>query len=1111
MRKQNTAKSRTLALLLCVVTALAAMPLSGVFTQTANAQTAAWDGSAAAAFAGGDGTAGNPYQIATAGQLKLFSDSIDYRNPGICAVLTADIVLNEGDLSGYDGISENTWVRWTPIGDIVFSGTFDGQGHVISGLYIDDNTDDRVGLFAFTKAVAVIKNVGVINSYINGHVYAGGLCGMNYGLIANCFNTGTVNGDSFVGGVCGKNEGIITDCYSTGKISAEHDVGGVCGWNEGTITSCYNTGSVTGGEFTGGICGDNSATATGCYYLTGTASFAFGGEESGTDVDGSAMPLGPNDMAGESALTNMGFSADAWYTPADNDGLKYFPQLKIFENNPNAPLQDNAVHISTAEELKAFAARVTAGETTLNGVLDNDIVLNEGDLSGYDGTSPNTWEQWTPIGYYDSTVQTTIALNGTFDGQGHTVSGVYYNNDEQDFVGLFALANTGTVIKNIGIVNSYIKGAYYVGSVCGYNSGGTVKSCYNTGTIVGTSTIGGICGNSSGIIENCYNTGAISTVSSVDGDSVGGICGYNDAGSITLCFNTGTITGTTNYLGGVCGNNAGVRYCYYLTGTANRGLGSNGTEPDDVFGFAEPLTLGQMTGTSAITNMSLDESIWNTKTDTAVSADGETEAVVTASSYFPQLKVFGDTNISVTSTFSRMKTETVDEKEYYLIYNAAQLKTFANIVNGTLTSGEQAVGYTATPYANGKLMANIVLNPGTFDADGNYSAVNGETPDQWTPIGSGEYYNGSFDGQNHTVSGLYFYNVEQANVGLFGKTETGSSISNIGVINSCIKGNINVGGVCGYNNYNSTMTNCFNTGLVSGSSFVGGVCGLNEGGTMQNCRNTGKVSGSGDMVGGVAGSNDNIVIDCYNTGTVIGLGAVGGVCGTMGDGEITSCFNIGTVNGSSDTGGVVGWSDNATTNNSYYLDTSCTPNLYGTSKNEDEFKSGEVAYLLNGSVTDSTNVWFQTVETDKAPSFDSSRGQVYYSMVYGYTNGFMPSYFVTIPEDARLDTDFTLSARDVVLNAGKQLVVSVSGAVNESGSFTVTNGKTGVLSYTLSDKNNAATTFINNAAVLAVNPAASAAGSVTLHFSEPLETVKYSGNYSGTLTFTVSVDDISNS
>ena len=244
----------------------------------------------------------------------------------------------------------------------------------------------------------------------------------------------------------------------------------------------------------------------------------------------------------------------------------------------------------------------------------------------------------------------------------------------------------------------------------------------------------------------------------------------------------------------------------------------------------------------------------------------------------------------------------------YEIGNAGQLYWFAGLVNGTLS------GVTQNTSANAVLTKDIVVNKNVLKPDG---TVNEGTFKEWTPIAtSASPYTGIFEGQNHTISGLYFNQEESYDIGLFGRNN--GKIANAGILDSYFYGTSKVGGVCG-NNYTGTITNCYNTGSVSGFGTLGGVSGYNYTGSITNCYNTGNVSGSSGFVGGVSGDNSKgTIINSYNAGSVSGLEYVGGVSGDNDTGSITDCYNIGSVSGSEgNVGGVNGNNNGGTITNSY--------------------------------------------------------------------------------------------------------------------------------------------------------------------------------------------------
>lgn len=216
----------------------------------------------------GNGTETDPYQIGTAEGLKWFRDKVNdaktKEETKICAVLTADIDLNNEP--------------WTPIGigedtrteDLPYSGTFDGNGHTISGLNVNYG-DKNGGLFCYVKS-ATIKNLTVAGSvtYSSGDGIAyGGIVGCaDSSTIENCTNRCTVTGNWDAGGIVGRSvDSDIIGCANFGNISSPFRSGGICGIVTGqvdaygidaTIRDCYNVGMVSG-QYAGGITGQSDS------------------------------------------------------------------------------------------------------------------------------------------------------------------------------------------------------------------------------------------------------------------------------------------------------------------------------------------------------------------------------------------------------------------------------------------------------------------------------------------------------------------------------------------------------------------------------------------------------------------------------------------------------------------------------------------------------------------------------------------------------------------------------------------------------------------------------------------------------------------------------------
>jgi hypothetical protein len=181
-------------------------------------------------------------------------------------------------------VNWNSGAGFVPIGnyDTKFTGTFDGRGHKITGLFIDRPSTWDVGLFGCTDSGSEIKNVGLENVSVNGYRPVGSLVGHNKGIISNSYSTGSVNGNWYIGGLLGYNGyGTVENSYSMCNVDGAYLIGGLLGFNEcGTVTNSYSTGSVSGINRIGGLVGYN-------YYATVTNSYSTGSVSgSGEDIGG---------------------------------------------------------------------------------------------------------------------------------------------------------------------------------------------------------------------------------------------------------------------------------------------------------------------------------------------------------------------------------------------------------------------------------------------------------------------------------------------------------------------------------------------------------------------------------------------------------------------------------------------------------------------------------------------------------------------------------------------------------------------------------------------------------------------------------------------------------
>lgn len=251
---------------------------------------------------------------------------------------------------------------------------------------------------------------------------------------------------------------------------------------------------------------------------------------------------------------------------------------------------DEAYEIGNAGQLYWFAGLVngtltdgTAQNLKANAVLTADIIVNKDLLTSIntddDGkvTNGTSFRIWLPMGKINANNGQQMLYAGIFDGKGHSISGLYanlydapvedseYAFNKKSFAGLFGL--DAGVTRNLRILDSYMRGEYNIGGICGSAEGGTIQNCYSTATVCGESYLGGICGRSriNSIIENCYNTGNVYG----NGRSIGGICGDNRA-TLQGCYNVGIVNGEFN-VGGIVGVSSGLGNTIWIKDCYNRG------------------------------------------------------------------------------------------------------------------------------------------------------------------------------------------------------------------------------------------------------------------------------------------------------------------------------------------------------------------------------------------------------------------------------------------------------------------------------------------------------------------------------------------------------------
>ncbi len=520
--------------------------------------------------------------------------------------------------------------------------------------------------------------------------------------------------------------------------------------------------------------------------------------------------------------------------------------------------------IENAEQLAYLAQQVNNGTDYKR---EHFRLVSDLDLSG---------NEWTPIGTEGN------LFWGGFDGDGHTITGMTITGKENSYVGLFGECRNFTAassyIKSVTVKGANISGKSFVGAIAGAGANisdcysientiyasrcvggvcgsliGKISGCYNSSSVSGISTAGGIMGSASyegndgnGVVQYCYNIGTV-TVSEQD-SSVGGITGASaNRYDISNCLNCGKITGNGKNVGGIAGSTESnymnfIGNCYYNSDLNNAGVGEGAS--DKVI----PLTTSQLCGALP---EGLDSTIWK---------EGSVDT----------------SNAVATSTGSRFGTATGTYINLQSVAAIGETKTASvPVYNYVTTNGDDWATYTLITTAEEFVAIGQVRDEAKWSANyvlGNDIDVSGA---ELKSIGDPEIsYTGKFSGDGHTISHVDMTKEEGADSsGLF--AQIGNSSGKSGKV----------------------MLLAANGDIVTSYFATGGICGNLSAGEIYGCSFTGTVKGS--MVGGISGAagQHTMISQCFFEGDVQGSHAAAGICGMSGTvvGSINHCISIATI------------------------------------------------------------------------------------------------------------------------------------------------------------------------------------------------------------------------
>ncbi len=529
---------------------------------------------------------------------------------------------------------------------------------------------------------------------------------------------------------------------------------------------------------------------------------------------------------------------------------------------------------------------------------------------------------------------------GSFNGDGQTIRNLRIQTSENAPLGLFGFIEEGASVSNLILEDVFIEGTSGIGALCGLNWG-TISNCHVTGEMIGTSTVGGICGRNDnwGVISHCSATVQL-TVSTRWG---GGICGQNAPGTITQCYAAGEITGNARYLGGICGLNeldSEIADCYCtvnVTGYSEIG----GFCGENISSIARCYSAGTVSGDHYIggfCGFNASEEIMGCFWDTDISE-------MTMGIGYDDTD---DSSIDLTG----LSTATMQKRDTFL-FSGWDLV-------GESMNGEEEIWRICREGQTSPQLSWELSDTGDCEAIvpiGGYGGGSGTEGDPYLisePIHLYEmyaktdpnpyYYSepvfylqtsdiemtglkmktipmliGIYEGDDHTIHNLAIHEIPPAD--WYGPSSTGlfesvgrdngpySAVRNLHLENVQITGGRMVGSLAA--KVVGTIINCSSSGSVhaagaeiSQDAWVGGLAGLVYlTGNIEKCFSSCSVSAEslwgGSYAGGLVGENQMAtIINCYADGSVSAIYA-GGLLGSMIGGRVSNCYSTSVIDESS--------------------------------------------------------------------------------------------------------------------------------------------------------------------------------------------------------------------
>ena len=965
MKKKQLHKPKWLVTMLLLVMAFL-MPYEGAWAQTKPAK--------------GDGSVDNPYEISTAAELAWFRDYVNKESQFASAMLTDDIDLSEF-CHAADAATNTEELSWDPIGNgKMYCGTFDGNGKTIRNLYIN-STFMFEGFFGYAKN-GCIKNITFDNAKVKNTnkfgtgILTGGFEGTieNIKILANCSVEGTEN----TGGIAGGGAGYISNCENRAMVNGTNNVGGIVGYGEGSLQNSANYGDISGVAQVGNLIG--FAAAVNLNNVLGV------GNVTATDQKGGLL-VGESNNPWSTASGILAYNSNAKLT------------IKGTEQTGEAVKAIGEGSLPSAFRVKAFSA-----EQLKSGFVAFILQGNASESAKW-GQKLNT-DDYPLLGstnkvYSDCPV--TMKCSGELEGTGK------YSNTKPAQEGTFTMQHGNSIIHHESVdVTCTVDGTieYWECDVC--------NETYSDERL--TQPVGNIIKEAATGHNYDENDKCTKCQKEIQFVKLG-----NNNITIEKVFGSRTkISGYNLY-----------KFTAPEEGALLVTADSHG---EDTYGAlwdsrTAKYLIKKGSGNGKDFKITYDVKKGTTYYIGAREHDGDA--------------IEGKVTLYVNLISNQLPagvTGKGTEAEPFILKTAEHLAWFRDYVN---------VGKTSACAKISDDVEEIDMSTVCHKADTEKQVAELS----WTPIGS-KQYQGTFDGNGKTIRNLFISSTSNE-IGFFGYAAD-CRIKNITFDNAKVKGNDNYStgilagcaGSCVIENIKTTG-NC----SVEGKYETGGIAGRANG-NISNCENHAIVNGL-HSVGGIVGicfDSENSITSCANYGEITGTeDFVGGIIGYFGEGSLQNSANYGNVTGDARVGNLIGYANICNINNvlgignitanyadcnglivGYIADASSTASgilaynssakmtikgteltgdavvaigdgslTYPEGKNEadvvkaftpEQLKSGEVAYLLNGSKSEGELAWYQKLGTDAYPVLTAAEGNTVYHGSFRYCDNTISSY-----------------------------------------------------------------------------------------------------------------------